>query len=656
MPIPQPFIDDLLDRVDIVELVDGRVKLKKSGKNYSACCPFHDEKTPSFTVSQDKQFYYCFGCGASGNAIGFLMNYDRFGFREAVEQLAKLCGLDLPDEERNRSPEQIAKEQDRKTIYSLLEAAATFYKQQLRSHPNKHKAVGYLQNRGLSGEIARDFCLGYAPPGWDNLLQALGQNPEDQRLLIDGGMLINREEDHKLYDRFRDRIIFPIHDIRGRVIGFGGRVLSDEKPKYLNSPESPVFHKGEELYGLYEARQRNSQLKNLLVVEGYMDVVALAQFGIDNAVATLGTACREDHLIKAFKYAGEIVFCFDGDNAGRMAARRALEASIPVMTDGRQVKFLFLPEGEDPDTLVRQIGAKKFNNLIDHALPLESFFFDALTEDLDPQSMEGRARLSKLAAPWLNKLPKGVYRELMFDQLAKRTGLEKNVLVELVEEVPIQTLAPETESQDDNKADSQEPPPEDYESYYESQGFEDSQPIQRKAQKFSASKIKLPPQRLLALLLLHNPGLAKLVEELEKIEVIIAADQSQDNDSSSASSEKDLVLFVELVKLLQQRPKFTTGQIIGHLQGTYGDEHTAFLNELNEQGAVIRSAQLKPDYDASKEFLDALKKITRQFEQRDHTNFLDEIKKKPFAELNEEEKLRYKQALLEQATLKDSSK
>jgi len=653
VPIPQPFIDDLLDRVDIVELVDGRVKLKKSGKNYSACCPFHDEKTPSFTVSQDKQFYYCFGCGASGNAIGFLMNYDRAGFREAVEQLAKLCGLELPDEDRIRSPEQIAKEQDRKTIYSLLESAKNFYKQQLRSHPNKQKAVNYLQNRGLSGEIARDFCLGYAPPGWDNVLQALGQNLEDQRLLIDGGMLINREESHKLYDRFRDRIIFPIHDIRGRVVGFGGRVLSEEKPKYLNSPESPVFHKGEELYGLYEARQRNSQLKNLLVVEGYMDVVALAQFGIDNAVATLGTACREDHLVKAFKYAAEIVFCFDGDNAGRKAARRALEASIPVMTDGRQVKFLFLPEGEDPDTLVRQIGAKKFSNLIEHALPLESFFFDTLTEDLDPQSMEGRARLSKLAAPWLNKLPKGVYRELMFDQLAKRTGLEKNTLLELVEEVVIQTLAPETkEEKEVTTVDHQEPPPDDYENFYESQEQAFDQPIQRPLQKPATLKLKLPPRRLVTLLLLHNPELAKLIEEMEKIDAIIEDEAKTESDVDTG---EDLILFAELVKLLQQRPTFTTGQIIGHLQGTYGDEHTAFLNQLSEQGAVIRQAQQKPGYAADIEFIDALNKITAQFEQRSHSDFLETLKNKPFAELNAKERQRYQQALLDQATLKNPS-
>ncbi|MGH1470925.1 MAG: DNA primase [Cellvibrionaceae bacterium] len=664
--IPQPFIDDLLDRIDIVEMIDARVKLKKSGKNYSACCPFHEEKTPSFTVTQDKQFYYCFGCGASGNAIGFLMSYDRLNFPEAVEQLAKQCGLEIPKEERRSSPEQIAKEKDRKSIYNLLEAAGNFYKHQLRIHPSKQKPVSYLQNRGLSGEIARDFGIGYAPPGWDNLLKAIGSDKEDQRLLIESGMLVSPDDSNKIYDRFRDRIIFPIRDVRGRIIGFGGRVLGDDKPKYLNSPESPVFHKGEELYGLYEAREQNSSLKRLLIVEGYMDVVALAQFGIDYAVATLGTACRADHLIKAFKYTQEIVFCFDGDNAGRMAARRALEASLPVMTDGRQVKFLFLPEGEDPDTLIRQIGAEKFTHLIEHALPLEEFFFDVLTEDLDARSLEGRARLSKLAAPQLNQLPSGVYRELMFNQLAKRTGLEKHTLLELIETNPIKPLSPKETTEETSSDAAAITPTNDVEDYFQGQSAADSNtsdsefehigqaipseylhsseasegstssPINTsKMAVHSEAHIKLPPHKLLALLLFHHPELAQQVTDIEPLK---------------ESGKPELNLFIELVELLHQRPQFTTGQIIGYIQGTHGDSGAQPLNELAEQqGKLIKSARQTPSYDPSREFIDSLERLYKQLNKEKAKQTLAQLRQKPFAELTQEEKEQFKEALTQQS-------
>lgn len=695
--IPQSFIDDVLDRVDIVEMIDSRVKLKKSGKNYSACCPFHEEKTPSFTVTQDKQFYYCFGCGASGNAIGFLMSYDRLNFPEAVEQLAKQCGMEIPREERRASPEQIAKEKDRKSIYSLLELANNFYKQQLRSHPTKQKPVDYLQNRGLSGEIARDFGIGFAPAGWDNLLKALGGDQDNQRLLIESGMLVSHDDSKKIYDRFRDRITFPIRDVRGRVIGFGGRVLGDDKPKYLNSPESPVFHKGEELYGLFEAREKNSSLKHLLVVEGYMDVVALAQFGIDYAVATLGTACRTDHLNKAFKYTQEVVFCFDGDNAGRMAARRALEASLPVMTDGRQVKFLFLPDGEDPDTLVRQIGAKKFTQLIEHAIPLEAFFFDVLTEDLDARSLEGRARLSKLAAPHLNQLPAGVYRELMFAHLAKRTGLDKDTLLDLIDANPIKPLSMEESNNRSTDELSSEPPStgpssttpmsqsdsgsgtSDYDEYFQGgsasshSSFDDSTPqdtdsnneyfsgyshttsesgdtnqghqtqqnhsqdslhISKLAVR-SEDSIKLPPHKLLTLLLFHHPKLATEVTDLDAIK---------------QAEKPALQFFVELVELLHQRPQFTTGQIIGYIQGTHGEQGAVQLNELSEQqGKLIKSARQTPNYDPTREFVDTLNRVHKQLRKEQAQMTLAELRQKPFAELTSEEKEQFKAALVEQS-------
>jgi len=328
--IPQDFIDEVVARTDLVALIDRRVPLKKAGKDHTARCPFHDEKSPSFTVSADKQFYHCFGCGAHGNAIGFLMAFERLEFRDAVAELAGLVGLELPAGGEGPVPRH-------KELLDVLEAAARFYRQQLGKHP---KAVDYLKQRGLGSAIAATFGLGYAPAGWDSLLQQLGRTPEHRSLLLETGLLVAREGDgNGLYDRFRDRIIFPIRDSRGRVIGFGGRILDQGQPKYLNSPETPLFHKGRELYGLYEARQAQRELPWILVVEGYMDVLMLAEHGIANAVATLGTATTPDHLRRLFRHTARIVFCFDGDRAGRDAAARALQTSLPEMHDGREVAF-----------------------------------------------------------------------------------------------------------------------------------------------------------------------------------------------------------------------------------------------------------------------------------------------------------------------------
>ncbi len=324
--IPQSFIDDLINRLDIVDVVSSRVQLKKTGKNYSACCPFHKEKTPSFTVSPDKQFYYCFGCGAGGNALGFVMDHDNLDFPQAVEELARAAGMEVPREQGRR--DQKPRQPTDSPLYPLLDAASEFYRQALRSHPTRKAAVEYLKGRGLSGEVARDFGLGFAPPGWDNLLKHLGADTLQQKVMIDAGLLIENAETGKRYDRFRDRVMFPIRDSRGRIIAFGGRVLGDDKPKYLNSPETPVFHKGQELYGLYEARKHNRNLDEIIVVEGYMDVIALAQQGLRNAVATLGTATSEEHLKRLFRVVPSVLFCFDGDQAGRKAAWRALESAL----------------------------------------------------------------------------------------------------------------------------------------------------------------------------------------------------------------------------------------------------------------------------------------------------------------------------------------
>jgi DNA primase len=419
--IPPAFIDDLLNRVDIVDLINGRISLKKAGKDYQACCPFHDEKTPSFTVSRDKQFFHCFGCGAHGSAIGFLMDYDNMSFVEAIEELAQQAGIEVPREgtDRPQGP-------DPRPLYDILEQAARFYAWQLRQHPNAQQAVDYLKERGLSGEIASTFNIGYAPPGWDNLVSQLGKDKPGLDRLKQAGL--TSESGDRCYDRFRERIMFPIRDHRGRTIGFGGRVLGDGTPKYLNSPETPVFHKGRELYGLYEARKALHHLKRLLVVEGYMDVVALAQFDIRYAVATLGTATTPEHLEKLFRTCPEVVFCFDGDRAGRDAGWKALNTALPLMSEGREARFLFLPEGEDPDSMIRKEGTTAFEARIQSATPLSSFLFDRLAEQVDMESLDGRARLAELAKPLLSQLPQGIFREMMYQRLGEMVELETNKL------------------------------------------------------------------------------------------------------------------------------------------------------------------------------------------------------------------------------------
>ncbi|WP_111640992.1 DNA primase [Marinimicrobium alkaliphilum] len=658
--IPQNFVDDLLDRLDIVEVVDHRVKLKKTGKNYSACCPFHDEKTPSFTVSQDKQFYYCFGCGASGNAIGFLMEYERLSFPDAVDSLARVAGLEVPREERSAAQEQRAEQ--KKNIYTLLEKADDYYQNQLRHHPSRQKAVDYLKRRGLDGRTAKDYGVGFAPPGWDNLLKALAQTEEDKQLLIDGGMLIHQAEQKKLYDRFRHRIMFPIRDTRGRVIGFGGRVLGDDKPKYLNSPETPVFHKGQELYGLFEARLAYRSLPRLLVVEGYMDVVSLAQFGIRYGVATLGTACGEDHLRRAFRYTQEVVFCFDGDKAGRNAALRALESALPVMEDGRTVKFLFLPDGEDPDTLVRQIGPDKFTHMIELAVPLEDFLFDAVSEDLNIRSMDGRATLSKRAAPMLAKLPKGVFRELMFDSLATRTGLNRRTLQELISAstnrasppAP-ETPAPETPAPSEARPSAppaaplhtddpgpgalapdrpegaaDEPPP-DYDGYFE--GLPDN-PFAPEAEARAPSKYLLRPARKALGLLLAHPALAA---ELEL----------GDLDEALARDEPELVQLRQLLALLRERPHYRLSHIIGFWQGTYGPDATETLAAIAGHDLLAAASAIarprpdkaaKAEYDAASALRDCLTGLRRQLSEERRQASLARLKQADFGQLSAEEK------------------
>jgi len=408
--IPEKFIDDLLARVDIVDVIEQRVPLKKAGRDWTARCPFHDERSPSFTVSPAKQFYHCFGCGVHGSAIKFLMEYDRMEFVDAVEELAARVGLKVPYEGGRRAPQEDATDQ-----YALLDAAAKFYQRQLDA---SDKARAYFDARGLDAQTLERFGLGYAPDAWDALKSALGTSPQRLALLEKSGMLTSGERGTK-FDRFRDRVMFPIHDRRGRVIAFGGRVLvkTDDGPKYLNSPETDLFKKGKQLFALWQVRQAHSKIPRLIVVEGYMDVIALFQHGITEAVATLGTATTLDHAELLFRNCADVYFCFDGDRAGRQAAWRAVESVLPRMRDGRQAFFLFPPDGEDPDSMVRKEGAPGFEQRLQAATPLSEFFFGELGKDVNLTSLDGKARLAERARPLLSQIPDGAFRDLMLGEL-----------------------------------------------------------------------------------------------------------------------------------------------------------------------------------------------------------------------------------------------
>lgn len=427
--IPQTFIQDLLNRVDIVDVVGRHVKLKRAGANYVACCPFHSEKTPSFTVSQTKQFYHCFGCGEHGTAIGFIMEYSGAGFIDAVKELAQSVGMTVPEEPRSEQAARRADEGD--DLHGVLLRAAQFYRTQLRDAPH---AIAYLKGRGLSGDIAKHFGVGYAPDGWQGLAAVFPDY--SAKALVTAG-LVKQNEEGRRYDVFRDRIIFPIVDVRGNVIGFGGRVLGDGEPKYLNSPETPVFEKGRELYGLYQARRAIRDAGRVIVVEGYMDVVALAQSGVDYAVATLGTATTPMHVQKLLRQTDEIVFCFDGDDAGRRAARRALENSLGQLADGKHLRFLFLPQGEDPDTYVRQQGKAAFEALFDNAVPLSQFLLQELAKQSDLSVAEGRANLVHLAKPLLKQIQALGLRLQIVKALAEASRLAPDEVERLCELKPL---------------------------------------------------------------------------------------------------------------------------------------------------------------------------------------------------------------------------
>ena len=557
MSIPQDFIDNLISRVDIVEVIDARVPLKKAGRDYSACCPFHNEKTPSFTVSPTKQFYYCFGCGANGTALKFLMEFERLSFPEAVKELAGGLGMSVPN---NGTPSAPPVDQG---LLDLMEKAAAWYREQLSSHPQARMCQDYLRQRGLDRNTVDAFQIGFAPPGWDNLGKALGRSPGSstglaERLVISGLMI--EKDDGKRYDRFRERLMFPIRDRRGRVIGFGGRAFGDAKPKYLNSPESPVFHKGQELYGLHELIERREKPGQIVVVEGYMDVIALAQFGIGYAVAALGTSISAEHLRRLFRITPNLVFCFDGDRAGREAAWRGLKVALPFMEEGRQLRFLLLPEGEDPDTLVRKGGSKAFDQRLAAAQPLSEYLFSELRQQTDLSSPEGRARLAELAGPLITRLPDGVYRHLVLERLGSLVDMAPRDLEGYLHHQPEQT--PRSMAQMAGYGHQPDSP-----AYSPWSQTGRSQPRQRpRSNSRNAGTLSLEQRAIL--MLLSAPSLAIGVDD--------------DTVSHLRYGRGPLAaILVEMLEMARERPRITAAVYHQHWSGSEDGERLAVLAQLN---------------------------------------------------------------------------
>lgn len=512
--IPRSFIDDLLARVDIVDIVDSRVKLKKQGKNYGACCPFHNEKTPSFSVSQEKQFYHCFGCGVHGNAIDFVMEFDRLDFVETIEEIASTLGLEVPREQRSGgqfSNAPRANTQEKRDLYDLMGSIAQFYRSQLKVSANK-VAIDYLKDRGLSGEIVQKFGIGYVADEWDSVRKNFGQQKATQDMLVSGGMLIENDKGNR-YDRFRGRVMFPIRDRRGRVIGFGGRVIGDGTPKYLNSPETPIFHKGKELYGLYEVLQAHREPEHILVVEGYMDVVALAQYGVDYSVASLGTSTTGDHLQLLFRQTNTVVCCYDGDRAGREAAWRALENALGYLKSGNILKFLFLPDGEDPDSFIRKHGKQAFEQEMANATPLSEYLFNNLTDQVQVGSNEGKAALEALAKPLIEKIPDEHLQAQLFKMLGQKTGHFLEHRVTAPKNVKNETGAPQ--------------------------------------------KIAKTPMRVVIALLLQNPSYIEYVPDLTSIRNV---------------QVPGLSLFFEVLDYCLLNPHITTGQLLEQWRNTQNEK------------------------------------------------------------------------------------
>lgn len=533
--IPQEFINDLLDRIDVSEVIGTRLELKRAGKEFKGLCPFHGEKTPSFHVVPDKGFYHCFGCGVHGTALTFLLEHDRLEFVQAVETLAAMAGVEVP-----REAGVVRKNDRRSALFAVLERADRWFQLQLRQHPDRAGAVEYLKGRGLTGATAKRFGIGYAPPGYENLLKALGGGQTLEQQLLEAGLLASRESGGS-YDRFRDRITFPIRDGRGRTIGFGGRVLGDGQPKYLNSPETPVFHKGRELYGLWECRQALRDPERVLLVEGYMDVVGLSQAGVPEACAALGTAATADHLEKLFRLAPEVVLCFDGDGAGRRAAWKAAQLALDALNDGVSVRVLFLPDGEDPDSLVAKEGAEAFRARVAKAEALSSYLFRTLGEGLDLSLLDDRSRLAHRARPLLERIPGQLVKTLMYQRLAELTALPQGAL----------EAAPEQAAPVDAYADG--PFPED--------PLDLGGPTEARRPEAPRARSRVRrdrAERALALLL-KRPDLADAVPEMALLAL------------SEHRSEAGQLL-AELLTILQQSPGLSASALLGRYVGTPAHE------------------------------------------------------------------------------------
>lgn len=579
--IPKSFIDDLLNRTDIVDVIDARVPLKKKGANYTACCPFHSEKTPSFTVSQDKQFYHCFGCGAHGTAVGFLMEYDRLDFVSAIEELAKQLGLAVPREE---SPEQAKQRKQNVDLYGLMEMATKHYELALKGAP---QAIDYLKRRNISGEIAKRFGIGYAPDGWDFILSRLGKSAEDKAKLVSAGMVIQKDEG-KTYDRFRDRLMFPIRDARGKYIGFGGRVLGQGEPKYLNSPETPIYHKGKELYGLYEAKHANKKLTQAIVVEGYMDVVMLAEFGITHAVASLGTACTGEQIQRLFRTVDEVIFCFDGDRAGKEAAWRALNNALPELQDSKLIKFLFLPDGEDPDSIVQKEGKDGFEARVQsQSISLSQYLIDHLKSQVDFTHMDGISQLIAKATSLLDSIDAPTFKTLLKSELAKLAGTSVTHLF------------------GDNSTPSaplvQDSPQE---------------PSTALAKHTPSTGVQLNIKRFLVMALLSQSTLAMTVDD-------------SDIDLIDTLDDKGIGFIVDLLDLLRDHPNLSTPAILERFKGT---EYEQPLHDL-----LVKSEQALAGRDEDKlaeEFQDAFAKLIKKAKQWHHQRLC----LKPLSQLTEDER------------------
>ncbi len=547
--IPQTFIDELLTRTDVVALIEQFITLKKTGANYQALCPFHNEKSPSFSVSPSKQFYHCFGCRANGNAIGFLMEYDHMSFVDAIETLASQAGLEVLYENQTGD---IKPKENSTSLYELMENIQQFYVAQLKQN---QEATDYLKSRGLSKEVIQQSGIGYSPNSWDELLKKFGRTELARQQLLDTGMLIQKSE-NKFYDRFRHRMMFPIHDRRGRVIGFGGRVLDDSTPKYLNSPETRIFHKGSELYGLYEARKQNRTLNQLLVVEGYMDVIGLAQHGISFAVATLGTATTAQHIQQLFRICPEVIFCFDGDQAGQGAAWRALETLLPTTKDSWQAKFMFLPMGDDPDSSIRKEGKDSFEKRIKEAESLSTFFFRHLMAKVDMENLDGRARMASLAMPYIQKIQADFLREMLLNELARLTRIKS-------EKLKLHLLQPKTEKT----------------------------PLQKTLQKN-----KISPIRTAITLLIQHPNLISQLQE-----------NTFQFDAPGMSLLCDLIQVIKkLLKSGRSESTLTTGTLL---------EYWRDKTEGKQLAILATQELLIPNEGLVNEFCDTMKTITQQATQ-----------------------------------------